>query len=77
MMKSDGGVTASLALVNLTDGAPDTPLVTLTSTSATGERQVSSAITFAAGGSTKVYALKSKTSSGVSYCWGAVISKLT
>lgn len=77
MMKSDGGVTTSVALVNLTDGAPDTPMVTLTSISATGDRQVSTAITFAAGGAVKVYAIKTKVSSGVGYAWSVNLVKLT
>lgn len=77
MMKSDGGITTSVSLVNLSDGAPDTPIVTLTSTSATGERQVSSAITFASGGAAKVYAIKAIVSSGVGYVWSVNLVKLT
>lgn len=68
-MRSEGGITTTVALVNLSDGTPDTPLVTITSTSATGERQVSSAITFPTGGTAKVLAVKAKVSSGVGYAW--------
>lgn len=72
MLMASGG-TVSLALVNLTDGAPDTPMVTLTSVSATGERQVSSTITFAAAGANKTYALKIKVSAGSGWAWAAQI----
>jgi hypothetical protein len=68
-MKSVGGVTTSGALVNLSDGAPDTPIATVTSTSSTGDRQISSAITFAPGGSAKVYGVKTKVSSGSGFAW--------
>lgn len=65
----EGAATVTLALVNLTDGAPDTPMVTVTSTSATGERVLSSAITFAGAGSAKVYGVKLKSSSASFRAW--------
>ncbi len=77
MMKSIGGATVTLSLVNLTDGAPDTPIVSITSTSALGELQTSTAITFAAGGSSKSYALKAITSANSGSVWAAQIIKLT
>lgn len=67
------GGTLTVALVNISDGSPDTPLVSVTSTSTTGERKVSSAITFAASGADKQYGLKVKQSAGVGYAWGAKI----
>lgn len=78
MLASAGTVTASL--VNLTDGAPDTPLVSISSTSTTGDRQRSTAITFASGGSSKVYALKSWHSTGApdyGLVWGCNLMRLT
>ena len=69
------GGTLTVALVNLSDGAPDTPLVSVTSTSTTGERKVSSAITFAASGATKAYAIKAKVSAGHGYAWAAKITR--
>lgn len=77
MMKSIGGATVTLSLVNLTDGSPDTPIVSITSTSALGELQTSAAITFAAGGSVKTYALKAITSANSGSIWAAEIVKLT
>lgn len=70
MLQAVGGITVTAALVNLTDGAPDTPLVTIASTNATGERVQSSAITFAAGGAAKSYGVKMKTSAGTGFGWG-------
>lgn len=68
MLLGNGG-TVTAALVNLSDGAPDTALVTIASSSTTGERQASSAITFAAGGAAKVYAIKVKVSAGSGRAW--------
>ncbi len=69
------GGTLTVALVNLSDGAPDTPLVTVTSTSTTGERKVSSAITFPASGADKTYGVKVKVSAGSGYAWAAKITR--
>lgn len=73
MLQSTGGVTVSLALVNLSDGSPDTPMVELTSTSATGERKVSAAVVWPAGGVTKIFGIKAKVSSvaGAGFAFGA------
>lgn len=68
MLLASGG-TVTAALMNLSDGSPDTALVTIASTSATGERQISSGITFAAAGANKVYAVKVKTSAGYGFAW--------
>ena len=70
MLKVTGGNTVTLALVNLSDGNPNTPIVTISSTSATGERQISSGVTFAAAGSVKTYAVKSLVTAGVGYAFG-------
>lgn len=71
MVASAGTVT--LALVNLTDGSPDTAIVTVASSSTTGEQQVSAVIPFAAGGATKRYAIKVKTSGPIAFAWQAQI----
>lgn len=68
MLLGNGG-TVTAALVNLSDGSPDTAMVTIASSSATGERQISSSITFAAGGSAKSYAIKVKVSAGSGRAW--------
>ena len=77
MMQGVSGVTVTAALVNLTDGAPDTPLVTIASSSSTGERQVSGAITFAAAGASKTYAIKSIVSSGSGMIWNLFLKRLS
>jgi hypothetical protein len=65
--------TVTLALVNLTDGSPDVALVTVASSSVTGERKISVAIPFAAGGAAKDYAIKVKTSGVVGFAWMAQV----
>jgi hypothetical protein len=63
---------ATAALVNLTDGSPDTAIVTIASTSTTGEVVTSSAVTFAASGATKNYGIKAISGNAASYvqAWG-------
>lgn len=75
MLQGISGVTVTASLVNLTDGTPDTPLVSITSTSTTGEFQSSGAITFATAGASKKYAVKCKTSSGTGYAWALGLSR--
>lgn len=69
LLLSVGGGLVSIALVDLDDGSPDTPIVEVTSTSATGERKRSASIAFAAGGVSKNYAVKGKVASGSGYAW--------
>jgi hypothetical protein len=76
-MLSVSGITVTCALVNLTDGTPDTPIATVSSTSTTGERQISSAIMFATPGSPKTYAIKTQVSSGTGFVWSVNIVRLT
>lgn len=64
----EAGGTVTLSLVNLND-APDTPMVNITSTSATGARQVSAAITFASAGVVRAYGVKIKTSDAAKRAW--------
>lgn len=65
----DTSGTLSVALVNLSDGAPDTPLAVCTMTSLTGEVATSSAITFPAAGTAKTMGIKCKTSANTGYAW--------
>lgn len=68
-----GSVTVTAALVNLSDGASETPLATISSSYAAGGVPVTSgAITFAAaGGADKVYGIKVEVSgAGVGFAWG-------
>jgi len=76
MLLAQFGDVVTVALVNLTDGAPDTPLVTLTSVSTTGEVVTSSAITFASPGVTKTYGIKAKTAAGSGFAWGVQLVKV-
>lgn len=79
-LEANGVVTAgtlTVALVNLTDGSPDTAIVTCAFTSTTGERVQSSAITFATAGTSKTYAIKTKQSSGSGYAWGVKIIRIS
>lgn len=65
-----GAVTLTVAIVNLTDGAPDTPLATCAITSMTGEVQTSGPIAFAAAGATKSYGIKAKITGGSGEAFG-------
>lgn len=69
MLKHAGGVAVTVALVNLSDGAPNTAIVEITSTSTVGELVTSAAITFATAGAAKTYALKMKVASGIGQGW--------
>lgn len=76
MLAGDGASTVSVALVNLDDGAPDTPLVSV-STNSTGARQRSGAITFAAPGAAKSYGIKAKIDTGSGYAWGVRLIRVS
>lgn len=65
--------TLTVALVNLTDGSPDTPLVEATLSSTTGQLSRSAAITFPAGGSDKYFGIKAKVSTASGSVIGASI----
>lgn len=62
--------TLSVALMNLSDGAPDTPLASATITSTTGEVVASGPITFAPAGAGKGYGIKTKVSANSGEVWG-------
>jgi hypothetical protein len=63
---------ATAGLVNLSDGSPETELVTISSTNTTGEIVTSTAITFAAAGASKNYGVKLKSANSATYvtAWG-------
>lgn len=69
----DTAGTLTVALVNLSDGAPDTPIATATVTSATGAVATSAAIAWGGSGSTKQYGIKVKVSANTGFAWGARI----
>lgn len=69
--------TLTVAIVNLDDGAPDTPLATLTVTSLTGARAQSGTITFATAGAAKSYGIKAKVSANTGYAWGVRLMRTT
>lgn len=69
----DTSGTLTVAVMNISDGAPDTPLVTVTMTSLTGEVATSSAITLAAAGAVKQYGIKTKASANTGFGWGVKI----
>ena len=66
MLRVTGG-TGTVGIMNLSDGAEDTALVEVTSTSTAGESKTSGTITFAAGGASKDYGLKVKSSANGNY----------
>jgi hypothetical protein len=70
LLTENGSHAASAALVNLTDGSPDTAIVTITSTSTTGAVITSGAVTFATSGATKNYGIKLKSANAASYVQG-------
>jgi len=63
--------TLTVAIVNLSDGAPNTPIATVTITNATGDVQRSGAITFGAPGTLKRYGIKPIVSANTGYLLGA------
>ena len=70
MLMAGTAETVTASLVNLSQGSPDTAMVSIASTATAGELQTSTAITFAASGTARTYAIKTKTASGVaSYAW--------
>ncbi|MCR4374154.1 MAG: hypothetical protein NUW22_04835 [Acidobacteria bacterium] len=77
MLLSNAGVTVTVALVNLSDGSPDTPIATISSTHATGERVISGAITFPAAGASKNFGIKAKVSSGTAFGWALSLQRLS
>jgi hypothetical protein len=69
----DTSGTLTVALVNLTDGAPDTPIATAAIDSLTGETVQSAAIVFPPGGAVKAYGIKTIVSANSGFLIGARI----
>lgn len=77
MMQSGAADTVTASFVNLSDGSPDVPLVSISSSSTTGERQVSGAITFGASGTARTYAVKTKSGAGApGYAYGFALVRV-
>lgn len=77
MALAGGGATVSVALMNLSDGAPDTPIGTAaTTTSTTGARIETGDLTFGAIGSLKNYGIKVKVSTGFGFAWGIRLKRM-
>ena len=70
LMTENASHAATAALVNITDGSPDTAIVTITSTSTTGAVITSGAVTLATSGATKNYGIKLKSASAATYVQG-------
>lgn len=70
MLMGNGGGTVTAALVNLSDGSPETAMVTISSGSTTGATQTSGEITFPGSGATKNYGVKVKVDTGSGFAWG-------
>lgn len=77
MIVAPGGDTVTVAIVNLSDGSPNTPIATISSASTTGETVISTAIPFAAAGTAKIYAIKAKVSAGSGFSWGLEVTRLS
>ncbi len=69
----DTSGTLTVALVDLSSGAPDTPIATCAVTSTTGEVATSAAITFGASGVARSYGLKAKVSANTGFLIGAAL----
>lgn len=77
MLLSSAGGLLTLALVNLTDGTPETPLVEINTTSTTGALVTSGPITFALPGAPKDYAIKVKIASGDGFAWTVKLRRVS
>jgi len=69
MLMGNDGATVTAAIMNLTDGSPDTPLAVVSSSSTTGALVTSANITFPAGGATKTYGIKVQVDTGSGFVW--------
>lgn len=70
MLQAGAAETVTASLVNLSQGSPDTAIVSISSTNTAGEWVASGGITFATAGTARQYAVKTKTATGVaSYGW--------
>ena len=74
MMYALNGSTVTAALVNLSDGSPDTPIAEISSASSTGALVTSATISFASPGTAKTYAIKVKNSASTTDSAGFVFA---
>jgi hypothetical protein len=77
MLVAPAGQTITAAIMNLSDGAPDTPLATISTNDTTGVLVKSGAITFAAAGAEKSYGIKIIVSGGTGFAWGFSLLRIT
>jgi len=77
MLQAGAAETVTASLVNVSQGSPDTAIISISSTDTVGELKQSTVITFAAGGTARTYAVKTKTSAAAapSYAWGFALVK--
>lgn len=76
MLQAGAAETVTASLVNLSQGSPDTAIVSISSTDTAGEFASSGAVTFAAAGALRSYAIKTKTATGVaSYGWNFALTR--
>jgi len=72
----DTSGTLTVALVNLDDGAPDTPIATVEIDSLTGELGESDEIIFPAAGTAKHYGIKVRVSANTGFAWGCKLMRV-
>lgn len=77
MIEGVSGVTTTVAIMNLSDGSPSTPIQTMSSTSTTGALVTSLSIPFATAGVAKTYAIKTKVSGGTGFAWNIALTRLS
>jgi hypothetical protein len=69
MLSAPVGQTITASIMNLSDGSPETPLASISTTDTTGVRVESGAITFAASGAAKNYGIKIIVTGGTGFGW--------
>jgi hypothetical protein len=75
MVSNIAGVATTVSIVNLTDGAPDTPLASMSGSSTVGSPVASAPVTFAPPGAVKQYGIKVKVTSGAGFAWAIQLVK--
>lgn len=69
MLKASAGESITAAVVNLSDGSPDVPIATITTTDVDGVPRESGIITLPSGGTVKRLGIKIKVSGGAGFGW--------
>lgn len=75
MLLAQGG-TVRVAMMNLSDGDTDTPMVEIQSSSSDGERAVSEPIIWAPPGSPRTYGLKARVDAGAGWAWQLKLTRI-